>query len=355
MLQANVLSESNANQVIEQYDYTHHVSYHFPWADCAVAHRLSSIRKRVTLNSGAVMPAIGLGTWQSQPGAVEMAVEWALRCGYRHIDTAFAYGNEKEVGQGIRASGVPREEIWLTTKLDNDWHHRVLQAIDESLKNLGVDYVDLYLMHWPASLDPNDQSKTLENWDYMDTWREMQKLLDTNKVRNIGVSNFGITHLERLLSCQTYKVCNIGFPCRTIISNILTSDMKVVPTVNQVELHPYNPSPKLLDYCTAKGIHLTAYCPLGSTDSPLHDDALLKGIAKKHGVTVHQVLLAWGVQRGTSVLPKSVTRERIEANLVPEGWQLSEDEMKDISGIQKRFKVTDDSWLPHKVFFGDDE
>jgi glycerol 2-dehydrogenase (NADP+) len=167
-------------------------------------------RKTFTLNTGARMPAVGLGTWQSKPGEVEEAVESALRCGYRHIDTALAYGNEKEVGVGMRASGVPREEIWLTTKLDNAWHKRVADGIDESLKNLGTDYVDLYLMHWPVALDPSDETKVIDGWDFVDTWMEMQKLVETGKVRNIGVSNFGIGHLERLLSAKGLEV-NLPF------------------------------------------------------------------------------------------------------------------------------------------------
>lgn len=155
------------------------------------------------------MPALGLGTWQSKPGEVELAVQWALECGYRHIDTAFAYGNEKEVGAGIRASGVPREQIWLTTKLDNDCHHRVAEAINTSLENLGTDYVDLYLMHWPVALDPNNHGQVLKDWDFVDTWRDMQKLVGTGKVRNIGVSNFGIRNLDKLLSAESCKVIYI--------------------------------------------------------------------------------------------------------------------------------------------------
>lgn len=161
------------------------------------------------------MPAIGLGTWQSKPNEVKMAVEAALRHGYRHIDTAFAYGNEKEVGDGIKASGVPREEIFLTTKLDNPWHKRVPEGIERSLANLQTDYVDLYLMHWPSSTDPDDLKKHYPDWDFLDTWRELQKLVGTGKVRAIGVSNFAIKNLEKLLNAESTKVC-IGrcrLPC----------------------------------------------------------------------------------------------------------------------------------------------
>jgi glycerol 2-dehydrogenase (NADP+) len=142
-------------------------------------------------------------------------VEWALRKGYRHIDTALAYGNEAEVGAGIKASGVPREEIWITTKLDNPWHKRVAEGIDSSLKSLGVDYVDLYLMHWPCSSDPDDMSKVYSDWDFINTWQELQKLPATGKVRNIGVSNFAIKNLEKLLSHPTCKV-NSNSPKRKI-------------------------------------------------------------------------------------------------------------------------------------------
>lgn len=131
-----------------------------------------------------------------------------MRAGYRHIDTALAYGNESEVGKGIKASGVPREEIWLTTKLDNTWHKHVQEGIKSSLESLQTDYVDLYLMHWPCSTDPDDKKKHYEDWDFKDTWRELQKLVETGKVRNIGVSNFAIANLEKLLSSPDTKVCS---------------------------------------------------------------------------------------------------------------------------------------------------
>lgn len=152
------------------------------------------------------MPAIGLGTWQSPKNQTSIAVKAALDAGYRYIDTAFAYGNESDVGEGVRASGVPREKIWITTKLDNRWHKRVAEGIDASLKNLGMEYVDLYLMHWPSSTRPDDLKKHYDDWNFIDTWREMQKLFGTGKVRNIGVSNFGITNLERLLSDPSCQV-----------------------------------------------------------------------------------------------------------------------------------------------------
>lgn len=232
------------------------------------------------------MPAVGLGTWQSQPNDVRKAVKAALDAGYRHIDTALAYGNEHEVGQGIKDSGVPREEIWITTKvrareqykmscsltfskLDNPWHKRVEEGITSSLKSLETDYVDLYLMHWPSSTDPDDLKKHYPDWDFTKTWAELQKLPASGRVKNIGVSNFGIKNLEKLFASEGYKT---------------------LPAVNQIELHPNNPSDKLVDYCNQKGIHCTAYSCLGSTNSPLASDQTLKKIADAKGKTTAQVL-----------------------------------------------------------------
>ncbi|MCJ1478950.1 hypothetical protein MMC13_007634 [Lambiella insularis] len=295
---------------------------------------METTKKTFTLNTGAKIPAIGLGTWQSKPNEVTKAVEVALRKGYRHIDTALAYGNEAEVGKGIKQSGVPRNEIWLTTKLDNTWHHRVMDGIDSSLKDMGTDYVDLYLMHWPSSTDPEDTSKHLPDWNFIKTWQELQKLPATGKVRNIGVSNFGIKNLEKLLADPS---------CKT------------VPAVNQIELHPNNPSPKLVAFCKEKGIHCTGYSCLGSTNSPLYKDATLLKMAEKKGKTPQQVLLAWGIQHGWSVIPKSVSPERIEKNFELDGWDLSSEEVKELDNLPDRFKVCGDGWLPVKVFFGDDE
>lgn len=179
-----------------------------------------------------------------------------------------AYGNEKEVGEGIKDSGVPRKEIWITTKLDNPWHHRVEEGINTSLKNLDVEYVDLYLIHWPCAQDPEDLSKVIPDWNYINTWEAMQKI-GTGRAKNIGVSNFGIQHLEKLFKDPSFKT---------------------TPAVNQIELHPNCPSPKLLDYCKSKGIHCTAYSCLGSTDSPLYKNEALIKIAEAKGKTVQQVL-----------------------------------------------------------------
>lgn len=277
------------------------------------------------------MPAVGLGTWQSKPNEVREAVKAALLAGYRHIDTALAYGNEHEVGQGIKDSGVPREEIWITTKLDNPWHKRVEEGITSSLKDLGVDYVDLYLMHWPSSTDPDDLKKHYPDWDFTKTWAELEKLPASGRVKNIGISNFGIKNLEKLLP-----------------------GAKIIPAVNQIELHPNNPSPKLLEYLKEKNIHATAYSCLGSTNSPLAKDQTLAKIAEAKGKSTAQVLLVWGLQRGTSVIPKSVTASRIQDNFKLD-FTLTDEEMKQLSSLPDRFKVCGDAWLPVKVFFGDDE
>ncbi|KAF2093101.1 Aldo/keto reductase [Rhizodiscina lignyota] len=299
-----------------------------------IAQDLKWTKHHFTLNTGDKIPAVGLGTWQSKPGEVREAVKVALQKGYRYIDTALAYGNEKEVGLGIKDSGVPREEIWVTTKLDNTWHHITEEGITSSLNSLGLDYVDLYLMHWPSSTDPNNLKKHLPDWDFVKTWEAMQKLPASGRVKNIGVSNFAIKNLEKLLNDPS---------CKT------------VPATNQIELHPNNPSPKLVEYCKSKGIHCTAYSCLGSTDSPLYKNDKLKKIAEGKGKTVQQILLMWGLMRGTDVIPKSVTASRIEANFELDGWKLEDDEFKAISSLPERFKVCGDAWLPVRVFFGDDE
>jgi len=258
------------------------------------------------LNTGASIPAVGLGTWQSKPNEVVDAVEVALKAGYRHIDGAWIYGNESEVGEGIRRSGVPRSEIFLTTKLWCTHHRSPLEALETSLKNFGTDYVDLYLIHWPIPLNPHgndpkfpkkeDGSRDIDHtWSYIKTWHEMQKLLATGKAKAIGLSNSSIEFIKDLLA------------------DPLTT---VTPAVNQVELHPYLPQHELVQFAKEKGIILTAYSPLGSTDSPLLKDEDILEIATKHNANAGQVLISWQVARGVSVLPKSVTPQRVKDNFL---------------------------------------
>lgn len=283
-------------------------------------------RRTFKLNTGAEIPAIGLGTWQSPPGQVEKAVEAALKHGYRHIDTAAGYQNEAEVGAGIKASGVPRDQIFLTTKLNNPDQGRVAEALEESLQKLGTDYLDLWLMHWPQPVDPSDPSgKTApENGDFKKTWAEMQKV-PKSKVRAIGVSNFSKHHLEELFADSSFKT---------------------TPAVNQIELHPCYPSNKLIAYNASKGIHSTAYSCMGSTDSPLYKNDTLAQLAKNKGKTIQQVLLQWGLSRDYSVIPKSTSPNRIADNFDLDGWSLTSDEINTINNIQERFKVCDGTFLP---------
>ncbi|KAH8664661.1 aldo/keto reductase [Xylariales sp. PMI_506] len=253
------------------------------------------------LNNGVQMPAVGLGCWLGAPGGGQRVYDMcstALKAGYRHFDTADGYKNEEEVGRAIRDSAVPREEIFVTTKLNNTDHHRVREAFDRSLTALDIGYIDLYLVHWPqASIDGRfrqpDESPTIH-----ETWDEMIKLLDTGKVRAIGVSNFGVPVLKSLLS-----------------------KTKVVPAVNQVELHPYLPRVELREFCAQHDIIVTAYSPFGQPStgkvSPLLVDETIKDIANRLGTTEGQVILGWALKHGIIVVPKSENPDRLKANLNP--------------------------------------
>lgn len=235
-----------------------------------------------TLNTGAKIPAIGLGTWQSDKGLVKDAVAHALKHGYRHIDAALVYQNEDEVGQGLKegfATGIKREDVFVTTKLWNTFHRKAEQGLDQSLKSLGLDYVDLLLMHWPVPMNREgnhpllptlpDGSRDLDKeWSYTQTWHEMEKLLKTGKVKAIGVSNFSVKFLENLLK-----------------------EAKVVPAVNQIENHPYLPEQDIVDFCKSKGILVEAYSPLGSTGSPLFEEEGVQRVAEKYGVGPGTVLI----------------------------------------------------------------
>jgi len=268
------------------------------------------------LNNGIKMPSVGLGCWTeySSHKRVYNMCKTAIKSGYRHFDTAEMYANEDSVGAAIRDSGVPREEIFVTTKLNNDAHHTVRRAFDTSLKTLNVGYIDLYLMHWPQAARGGLFSAE-QNPSFVETWKEMEKLLDTGKVKAIGVSNFSIKTLSDLLP-----------------------HAKVVPAVNQVEIHPCLPQEDLLQFCKEKGIIVEAYSPLGQ-GNPLFMPHL-EPIAKKYSeslgksVTPAQIALSWGVQRGVAILPKSENEGRIKANI--DLVTLADEDMTAISSIHKQ-------------------
>jgi glycerol 2-dehydrogenase (NADP+) len=274
------------------------------------------------LNTGAEMPTVGLGTWKSQPGAVEKAVEFALTHGYKHIDTAAAYGNEAEVGEGIKASGVPRESFFLTTKLNNPDHTNAAEALESSLKKLDTPYLDLWLMHWPAPMTP--EYKADKSVDWLDTWKSMEKLYKAHpdKLKAIGVSNFSVEFLERLLK-----------------------EAEVVPAVNQIELHPSCPQEDVVNFCREKGIVLTAYSPLGSDNSPLLQNEVVKKIADKYNSTPANILISLQANRpGVNVLTKSVTPARIETNL--KVIDLTQEDIDELHAIDKthHFRACHPDW-----------
>ncbi|WP_234364406.1 aldo/keto reductase [Lunatibacter salilacus] len=309
--------------------------------------------KKLTFANGDQMPAIGLGTWQSKPNEVYEAVLAAIQLGYRHFDCAHIYKNEKEIGEALQkafAEGwVIREELWITSKLWNDSHAPadVLPALQLTLRNLQLEYLDLYLVHWPVSLKKGvDFPTKKENFiSYTDspltsTWTAMEQLVGQGLTRHIGVSNFNTSKLAEILAVA-----------------------KIRPEVNQVELHPFLQQETLTSFCEKNRIFLTAYGPLGAAyrvaneevNHPiLLENTTIRRIADKHKSTPAQIVLAWGMLGGIAVIPKSVNHQRIRENLESIHVALDEEDMEQISFLEGPYRYTSGpAWIkfdsPYKL------
>jgi 2,5-diketo-D-gluconate reductase A len=264
----------------------------------------------ITVNNGLTMPQLGFGVWQVPDAEARTVVGEALAVGYRSIDTAAIYGNEKGVGLALRDSGLPRDQLFVTTKLWNTDHAQeaALRAFDASLDRLGLDYVDLYLIHWPV---PSRDR-------YVDAWRALEKIHSEGRARAVGVSNFGAKHLERLFA-----------------------ETGLVPAVDQVELHPYFPQTELRALHAKHGIATEAWSPLGQGRGLLEDRTLV-AIGAKHGKTAAQVVLRWHLQLGNVVIPKSVTPERIRQNFDVFDFTLDKDDLAAIATLDRGGRIGPD-------------
>lgn len=260
----------------------------------------------VTLNNGVKIPQLGFGVWQVPDEEATPAVEKALEVGYRSIDTAKVYENEEGVGRALAKTDIPREELFITTKLWNSdqGYENTLKAFDKSLERLGLDYVDMYLIHWP----------TPEFDDYVDTFKAMEKLYNDGRVKAIGVCNFNIEHLQRIID-----------------------ECDVVPAVNQVECHPYLQQKDVKAFCKKHDIYVESWSPLMSGGDVLNND-VVKAIADKYDKTIAQVVLRWHLQSESIVIPKSVTPSRIEENFDVFDFELADDDMNKIAELDRNHR-----------------
>lgn len=260
--------------------------------------KLESTRE---LNNGIRMPWLGFGVWKIDNAKTEQSVRWAVEAGYRHIDTAKIYGNEQGVGRGVRSCGIPREELFITTKLWNDDMRagKQMQAFEKSLADLDMEYVDLYLIHWPVS-------------NFTESWKVLERILDSGRARAIGVCNFQPRHLDTLLA-----------------------EAKVVPAVNQVESHPHLTQKTVIAYCKEKGIACQAWSPLGGQGAPLLKDPVITELAEKHGKDPAQIILRWDLQRGVTPLVKSENQGRIISNTQLFDFSLSDGEIASIDSLDQ--------------------
>jgi 2,5-diketo-D-gluconate reductase A len=266
---------------------------------------------QITLNNGQSIPQLGFGVFQIDPKDTVEAVTTALQAGYRHIDTAEMYGNEKQVGEAIAKSGLDRADVFVTSKLSNDAHlpDDARRAFDESLEALGFDYVDLFLIHWPLP--------SRYDGDFVSTWRTLEEFYRAGRARSIGVSNFQPHHLRRL-----------------------HQDTEIPPAVNQVEVHPYLTQDEVRGFCQEHGIAVEAWSPIGQ--GRVLADPVIDSIAQRAGKTPAQVVLRWHIERGDIVFPKSVTPSRVKENFDIFGFELADGDVADISALNKNERTGPD-------------
>lgn len=260
---------------------------------------MTKISPSLKLSNGVEIPRIGLGVWKIDNSKVSQVVEWALKAGYRHIDTATAYQNEEGVGQGIRLSGVPRQEIFVTTKIIIYDYFRPEEAIETSLNKLKLDYVDLYLIHRPFL-------------GWKNAWRALEKIYQSGRARSIGVSNFGIHELEALKKMGG-----------------------LMPMVNQVELSPFLNRQKLVEYCQSHGIIVEAYSPL--TRGRRLDNQTVIDLAKKYHQSAAQIMIRWGLQHGLVMLPKSENKKHLENNFAVFNFEINDQDLKKLDSLNDNF------------------